>query len=295
MGSHVSRLFPGPRPPRLPACRSRHVKLPGTRAQRRKLRSRLRAARHQASAAGDAAVAAAVETVALRPAVARVLDSEARGRGLTRSSFCVAVLADYARDAAAPDRAAPSRRAPERVLPDSAPALVRSVDLCPGRRSCRPRWLRRRSAGPGPGGSVAVAGLLLLFPVRVPFVRAPAGGRPSGLLRGRGRCRRLVPGGRSALRPGARLSRRGARPRPFHRPHLGLRYRSPAGLHSLVPVCRLPRSRPHGVAHPGVSALTLDGTFHVEHLSFRRRGAFAPSTQSPFFCVCCRRRIYGAP
>ena len=122
MGSHVSRLFPGPRPPRLPACRSRHVKLPGTRAQRRKLRSRLRAARHQASAAGDAAVAAAVETVALRPAVARVLDSEARGRGLTRSSFCVAVLADYARDAAAPDRAAPSRRAPERVLPDSPPA-----------------------------------------------------------------------------------------------------------------------------------------------------------------------------
>ena len=294
MGSHVSRLFPGPRPPRLPACRSRHVKLPGTRAQRRKLRSRLRAARHQASAAGDAAVAAAVETVALRPAVARVLDSEARGRGLTRSSFCVAVLADYARDAAAPDRAAPSRRAPERVLPDSAPAPS-DPSTCVPAVPPRSRWLRRRSAGPGPGGSVAVAGLLLLFPVRVPFVRAPAGGRPSGLLRGRRRCRCLVPGGRSALRPGPRLSRRGARPRPPHRPHLGLRYRSPPGLHPLVPVRRLPPSRPHGVAHPGVSALTLDGTFHVEHLSLRRRGAFAPRIQSPRFGVCYSRRIYGAP
>ena len=99
--------------PAAPAGKSRHAALPGTRAQRRRLRSRQRAARHQAEVAAtgtaDPVVAAeyradvppppggAVATVPLRPAVARTLDAEAGRIGIDRDRYCTIILEEVAR------------------------------------------------------------------------------------------------------------------------------------------------------------------------------------------------------
>ena len=118
MGSHVRRaLARDVLVPVEPRCRSRHIKLPGSRTERRRFRSRLRAAGFQERIAADRATrsgsptrlsraAPAFELLVLRSSVARVLDLRASERGITRAACCVAVLSDFARSATPPTSSA---------------------------------------------------------------------------------------------------------------------------------------------------------------------------------------------
>ena len=143
MGSHVRRALA--RHALVPVesrCRSRHIKLPGSRVERRRFRSRLRAARFQERIAADRAtcsgsptrvprVAPAFELLALRPSVARVLDSCASERGITRAACCVAVLSDFARSATPPvpsgDDLSSSVFDPLEPLPSTVPTPLPAV------------------------------------------------------------------------------------------------------------------------------------------------------------------------
>lgn len=98
--------------PPAPAARSQHAALPGTRAQRRRLRSQRRAERHQAEVAASGTASAAVParyradvppppgglvvTLPLRPAVARTLAGEADRIGTDTDRYCTLILEQLA-------------------------------------------------------------------------------------------------------------------------------------------------------------------------------------------------------